>query len=99
MTPQRKFVLTKLAAGDYLLPSNGGKTLWRINLYVEGPSTGIDEWERDRDVWGLWHWDKAVVPGSFVDTEDWSRWHFHSGPHMKRAEAIEEALKAGELHA
>lgn len=93
---ERKYALTKIAAGDYLLPSNDGRTLWRIRLYTEGPSSGIEDWDHDRDVWGIWRWTDKIKPGSFVDVEDWSRWEFYEGMYEKRSEAIDGALKVDE---
>lgn len=95
-TITRKYVLTKIAAGDYVLPSNDGKTLWRIAKYTEGPSSGITDWPRDKEVWGVWRWEKQISVGAYLDTEDWTRWPLSSGPHFSRAEAIQAALRAGE---
>lgn len=89
---ERKYQLSKVAAGDYLLPSNDGATVWRIAQYVEGPSSGITEWARDRKVWGCWKWEGPVTMGSAVDTGDWGRWEFWEGPHFTRAAAIDAAL-------
>lgn len=91
--PERKYALTKIAAGDYLLPSNDGKTMWRITTYTEGPSSGIDAWPRDKQVWGIWKWMGPVGLGSAVDTEDWSRWDFFDGLNDTRQAAIDAALK------
>jgi hypothetical protein len=90
----RKYALTKIAVGDYLLPSNSGKTIWRIRRYEDGPSHGLEDWPRDRKVWGIWRWDKPTGVGS-LDTGDWSRWEFYEGLLDTRADAIEAALKAG----
>jgi hypothetical protein len=92
---ERKFVLTKIAPGDYLLPSNDGKTIWRIALYTEGPSSGVEDWPRDKEVWGLWRWRFPVEATQQVDVDDWDGWEFFEGPHMKRGEAIDSALKMG----
>lgn len=89
---ERKYALTKLAAGDYLLPSNDGTTLWRVRIYEDGPSHGM-EIPADRDFWGIWKWAEAIEPGSYVDTKDWSRWEFFEGTHDTRKQAIDAALK------
>lgn len=50
---ERTYQMTRLSAGDYLLPANDGKTLWRVAKYSDGPSHGLD-WPSDREVWGAW---------------------------------------------
>jgi hypothetical protein len=90
---ERKYALTKIAAGDYLLLSNDGKTIWRIRIYEDGPAHGIEDWDRDLDFWGLWRWTERIGKGSVVDVEAWSRWEFFEGNYEKRSEAIDAALK------
>lgn len=90
---ERKYALTKIAAGDYLLPSNDASILWRIVTYTDGPSNGL-EIPRDRDFWALWKWRGEIGIGAYVDTTDWDRWDFHEGWHETRAAAIEAALNA-----
>lgn len=92
--PERKYALTKIAAGDYLLPSNDGKKLWRIAVYEDGPSHGLDT-PRDRSYWGVWRWTGDVGEGSYVDTTDWSQWDLWCQSHDTRAAAINAALKEG----
>jgi len=46
MTTARKYVMTRIDKGDYLLPSNDGETLWRIRQYMDGPSWGLLDWPR-----------------------------------------------------
>lgn len=87
---KRKYVLSKVTKGDYLLPSNDAKTVWRIRSYVDGPSSGIEDWPKDITVWGVWRW-MGELP--YVDVENVERWQMVSGPHMKQGEAIEEAMK------
>ena len=90
-TVERKYALTRIKAGDYLLPSNDGNTIWRIAKYVEGPSTGIEDWPRDRDVWGVW---RRTGSGLYVDLNDWDCFAFHGGMYNTRADAIAGALLA-----
>jgi hypothetical protein len=89
---ERKYALSKVKPGDYILPSNDGKTIWRIARYTEGPSSGIVDWPRDREVWGYWRWDGEVDPGCYIDTGDWNRWEMVGGICETRAEAINDAL-------
>lgn len=90
---ERKWVLSKIAAGDYLLPSNDGRTLWRITRYVDGPSAGLDI-PRDRDFWAVRHWQEEVGRGDVVDVEDWDRWVLRSDMWVSRAAAIDAALRS-----
>ena len=80
----RKYAMTRIAAGDYLLPSNDKQTLWRIYSYEED---GSAEW---RDSAGRWHkitgrfWatakynrplpESGEVPYDFLDWENWTTW-------------------------
>lgn len=57
---ERKYRMTRLAAGDYLLPANDGQTLWRIAKYLDGPSQGLVDWPRDREIWGAWRLQGSV---------------------------------------
>jgi hypothetical protein len=90
---ERKYALTKVAAGDYLLPSNDGRTIWRVVRYEDGPSHGLADWPRDRVVWAAYRW---AGPDSepFVDTspDAWGRWKPSHDGCATRAEAIRWAL-------
>lgn len=86
---QRKYVLTRIAAGDYLLPSNDGKKLYRLQKQIEGPSSGLD-WPADKEVWGIFEW---TGPLDEIDIENWDRWDFYEGMHKTRRAAVDAALK------
>jgi hypothetical protein len=87
---ERKYALTRIEAGDYLLLSNDGKKLWRVKKIIEGPSSGLD-WPSDREVWGLWEWTGDLDK---LDIEDWNLWNFYEGMHETRHSAIDSALKS-----
>ena len=40
---ERKYALTRVTSGDYIVPSNDGATLWRISRYTEDGS--LSRWE------------------------------------------------------
>ena len=46
---ERKYQMTRVQAGSYLLPSNDLGTLWHIYSFEDGRSHGIDE--PDRTYW------------------------------------------------
>ena len=73
---QRKWALIKIAKSDYLLPSNDKQTLWRITIYEDGPSHGLDpnDCPKDRLFWGAWKWTGREFPKDEFDLEDWDRW-------------------------
>lgn len=97
--PGRKYAMTKVARGDYLLPSNDARTLWRLTEYAED---GTAEWQ-DSD--GKWHkvtgvfWQTAKyrdpipsggqLPDDFLD---WYRWETFDTGLLKRKYAIEAVL-------
>jgi hypothetical protein len=91
-TPERKYALTKVATGDYLLPSNDGRKVWRIARYEDGPSHGLDDWTRDIMLWGVWEW--TGKSSTYVDVGSWDRWEMWSSGHETRADAIATALGA-----
>jgi hypothetical protein len=89
---ERKYALVKVGAGDYILPSDDAATLWRIRIYEDGPSHGLD-WPRDRDLWGIWRWTGLIGPTAYVDIDDWGHWEMVGGGYDRRREAIEAALR------
>lgn len=93
-TVQRKYALSRVRAGDYLLLSNDGATLWRIAIYTEGPSSGLEDWPRDRTVWGCWFYERPVTGADAVSVEDWGYWEFWEGLYGNRRDAIDAALRA-----
>jgi hypothetical protein len=42
-TIERKWSMIRLDAGDYLLPSNDRRTLWRVMSYTEDGSAMVDD--------------------------------------------------------
>lgn len=85
---ERKYALTKVNAGDYLLPSNDGQTIWRFRTYEDGPTHGLD-WPRDRTLWGYYRWTGR---GDLVDLEDWDHWEGWRDGFDRRIDAINDAL-------
>lgn len=97
----RKYQMTRLAKGDYLLPSNDAQTLWRIYTYEEEGSlveSLPDGTERAvRGVFWACARRPMPKPGELVDLEGWDgEWEFWAGPLPTRADAISEALRAPE---
>lgn len=94
---ERKWVLSKLAAGDYMFASNDALTLWRIQRYVDGPSFGLMDWPRDRDLWRVRRWTGDFSTGEITreDAEDWSQWEPVEDGFDTRREAIDYALELG----
>jgi hypothetical protein len=89
---ERKYALTKVAAGDYLLPSNDAQTIWRLVRYEDGPSHGLADWPRDRPVWAAYRW---TGPLGAVDAgiDAWDRWELQESSCETRADAIQAALR------
>lgn len=77
--PERKYVLTSLGSGDYLLPGNNGKTLWRIFRATPG--------------WEIWRWRHQVGENAPAVSEEWADWDHVQSHNNTRAEAISEALR------
>lgn len=99
MTVERRYALVKLAAGDYLFPSNDGRLLWRVMRYHEGPETGIDEPGA-----AGWYWQAARYRGTLEEAEREGeallfsdRWVYVATWLRTRQEAIDAAV-AYRLH-
>jgi hypothetical protein len=92
MGAERKYTLTKVAAGDYLLPANDAKTVWRIMVYEDGPSHGVESMAADRMFWGIWKWrgDPHCIDIAAMD-----RWEMVDSTYETRQQAIDAALKMG----
>lgn len=83
----RKYPLSKIASGDYLLPSNDGRRLWRI-LYAQDDETGAS--------WMIMRWLGGPIPSIVTEREllDWALWESWDFGYRTRREAIEKALVA-----
>jgi hypothetical protein len=103
---ERRYTLTKVEAGDYLLPSNDGRSLWRIKraTELEPVRSGVGELEhettREVHVWEAWRyierWTGYAV-GRVVELPDdfleWQHWSLEESWHSTRAEAIAAAIR------
>jgi len=95
MATKHKYVMTKVAAGDYLLPSDDAGSVFRLQRYTDGPSLGLDDWPSDREVWRVSRWTGQVGHGCFIDTSPWStRWEEVASALPTRRAAIDYALGA-----
>jgi hypothetical protein len=97
---ERKYAMIRIEAGDYLLPSNSGRSLWRLRRYYEGPETGI---EKGRYVWSCarYSWMSRDFPaphelGEVIEILNQDRWVETQGWLDTRQEAINEALECAE---
>lgn len=100
----RKYTMTRLGKGDYLLPSNDAKTLWRVYAYEEdGTATYQTEFTPGKGPTGpeyvlrgrFWALARRPMPdmGFFVsDLFEWDDWEFWAGPLQTREQAIRYAL-------
>jgi hypothetical protein len=97
-TMERKFQMVRLGAGDWLLPSNDGKTLFRLTKYWEdGSLYTVDERGKERKIrgefWAVWQrpLDEAVDDPRIEDLVGWRE--VRSGLRTRK-EAMERALEA-----
>jgi len=90
---ERRYAMTRLAAGDYLLPGNDRVTLFRLATYEDGPSHGLDDSYADRTYWGAWRWNiKHRWPETVDDLDNWGNWDMVAALCMTRHDAIAAAL-------
>lgn len=88
MANERMFQLLKIKTGDYLLPGNDMKTLWRL---TKGESVNIAEdglTELVTHCWELFKWrfelghTQAV---STLDIDDWDDWVYQEADDTRAA--------------
>lgn len=93
-TTERRWQMTRLAAGDYLLPSNDGTTLWRLERYEErdGTLTRDDGSVVNADFWMVSRFRLPLDEASAHDLDDRSLWVGHRWMLPTRAAAIAEAM-------
>lgn len=90
---ERLYQFSRVRSGDYLLPGNDARTLWRIAHYDEefiGPDSETVELKL---CWGIWKWTHTLDSGHPVDTQDWNEWEFFEGFLKTRREAIDRAVE------
>jgi len=99
----RKFALTKIGRGDWLLPSNDGQTLWRLTEYHEDGSASVGNdgknwrplrgvfWQTAKFTGRLVH-DPGLLPDDFLD---WGHWEVWETGLLKRKYAVEAVLNRG----
>ncbi len=105
---ERVYAMVRVRAGVYLLPSNDGKTLYRLSSYVEDGSAKVDDGRGGwRPVVGTF-WEVArnrvplpdIAPHMIAGADDEQAWLWNRDLWLevessldRRADAIEEALK------
>jgi hypothetical protein len=95
MTPDRKYRMIRLSAGDYLLPGNDGETLFRIAKYVEDGS--LETYGGDTitgEFWAAWYWPRPLVAfrHAYDPMAEWDAWHQIEDKFKTRQDAIAAAL-------
>ena len=96
---KRKYIITKISVGDYLLPDNDGCTLWRLRKYEDGVSYGLEQYDHDFTRWSLYryarHLSADTGPYSLdaVDLDDQNEWVLIATDFLMREDAINEAFR------
>jgi hypothetical protein len=100
---ERLWQMTRLGAGDYLLPSNDRQTLWRIRKYQErdGTLTRGDGSVVNGDFWSLHGWKHTTPPAEYQFDEyerltDWHNWAEVACMMPTRKACIDYALELDE---
>lgn len=93
---ERQYAMTRVKAGDYLLPSNDALTLWRIYQYEEEGTLEYDD--GTKLVGTFWACARRPMPHEgtpMIDVVEWSEdWQHWAGPFKSRKEALEDALRS-----
>lgn len=96
---KRKYVLSRIAAGDYIFLSNDAKTLWRVYRYEEDGSLVDGDQPVTGQFWAAARFDGTVAAAERLMKQDpdefigWTSWEHWASPLRTREEAIEEALR------
>lgn len=100
-TMERRYQLTRICSGDYVFPSNDGRTLWRVSRYEEDGSLETDEgrvvrgtfWRAGRFNGSLERADALMRrdPDEFLSWASWIEW---DSLLPTREAALDAALKA-----
>lgn len=90
--PQRKYALTKIARGDWLLPGNDGESMYRLVTYEDGPSNGLDI-PKDRTFWAVHRWAGYAGPDAIIDLQPWTMWENVAASLDTRRDAIEYVVR------
>jgi hypothetical protein len=88
MKTERLYALTRIDKGDYLLPSNDGKTLWRIYSYPELEGRAGTSWGYAKYIDG----GPERFTRSDDDLADWGYWETYADSFPSRQAAIDDAL-------
>ena len=88
-TVERKYQLTRITAGDYLLPSNDARTLYRIASYVEdGSLSYTGPGGREQVVrgtyWSVARWHTGLPTDADVQSDEFLSW----GPQWVNVETL-----------
>jgi hypothetical protein len=91
MTTTRKYAMTRVGTGDYLMPANDAQALWRLARYTEDGSATLDDGTPVLgEFWGVWRWRGTMH--DLIDLE-WYEWDMWAQGFRTRAEAEREALR------
>jgi hypothetical protein len=89
---ERHYTMVRVRAGDYLLPSNDGKTIWRIKAYDEDGSAEYGDGTKVYGrFWGIWKY--IGRDATHLDPYEWDRWAQWDSGYNTRAEAVQRALR------
>lgn len=94
---ERKYQMTRLRRGDYLLPSNDRRTLWRIYAYEEDGS--LERSDGTKVLGTFWACARRPMPqpGALIDVDEFLyTFGFWAGPFLTRRDAIDEALRVSD---
>lgn len=101
---ERKYSLHRIGPGDYLLPSNDGQTIWRIQQYEEDGSAEVELWSGKRKrlkgrYWAAYRYagPRRYSVGRFPvadDVSEWANWEMFDSLLPSRRKAIAVALEA-----
>jgi len=97
-TLERKWSMTRLGSGDYLLWSNDEKVLWRIHEHWDGRALGLEVDYELRRFWRLTYMTREQAQMHLTIgelPERWSeRWRERAWMLPRRQDAIDLAMKS-----
>lgn len=92
---ERKWQMTRIGDGDWLLPSNDRTVLWRIRKYQED---GSASWGNERPIfgtyWSVWKWTLPIESSMHEDPREWDHWDEWVCMLKSRQAGIDWAMRA-----
>jgi hypothetical protein len=97
---ERHFRMIRVASGDWILPGNDGKTLYRLQRYEESGDAfwtlrGVKQKKIVGWFWAAYEYDRKIASDADLvdDMLEWDHWTCVASTMKTRKEAIESVVR------